>query len=70
MTLMTATIFFIVSLAGIAVSAVCLRGKKIIRIVFTGFFAVAALAFAAYIALTFIFVGAAANSPADAVMRF
>ncbi len=70
MTLMSAVIFFVVAVAGIVVSAVCLRGRKCIRAVFIGFFAVVAFALAVYIGLTFIFVDAAANSPADAMMRF
>lgn len=69
MTLTAAVVFFIVAIAGIAVSAVCLRDRKGIRTAFIILFSLIAFALAVYIGLTFIFVDAASNKPADASIK-
>ena len=63
MTLGSAALLLLFSAAGIAASRICLRQKSAFGTVCLVVCALAALAAAAYIGLTLVFVDAAANQP-------
>lgn len=58
-----AVLLFLLAAAGIALSAVCLRREKVLRIVCIVVCSLAAAALAAYIGLTLVFVDAVQNQP-------
>ncbi len=63
MELWAAILLLILAVAGIVVSAVCLREKKTLRLICILVCAAAALLFAGYIGLTALFLDAARNQP-------
>ena len=58
-----AVLLFLLAVAGIVLSAVCLRRKKVLRIVCIIVCSLAAAALAAYIGLTLVLVDAVHNQP-------
>lgn len=58
-----AVLMFLLAVAGIVLSAVCLRRKKVLRIVCIIVCSLAAAALAAYIGLTLVLVDAVQNQP-------
>lgn len=58
-----AVLLFLLAVAGIVLSAVCLRRKKVLRIVCIIVCSLATAALAAYIGLTLVLVDAVQNQP-------
>lgn len=58
-----AVLLFLLAVAGIVLSAVCLRRKKVLRVVCIVICSLLAAALAAYIGLTLVLVDAVQNQP-------
>ena len=63
MTLETAVLLLLCAAAGIAACGILLRGKKTLRTVLIALLSLLALALAAYIGLTLLFVDAVQSQP-------